>query len=227
MGIRYYEVAGIKLPSVTSVLDVQDKGEGLLKWACNLGYKESRRVFSDAQQRGIKAHSLLADIITGTPHEVSDEWLQRETNLRKFFKEAGLVLDGDTLSEYKVYSLRYGFAGTLDLCAEFDSFPGIAGRSRLVLDLKTTSAIRESCKLQTVAYSVALNERRPELNIDGRGVLWINDKGEVVPKLYKRSQDVSDWMGFHGLLQAFNWVNRGRFNVKEPAAIAAKESASE
>lgn len=213
---RYYNIEGVKLPSVTSILDIQDKGEGLLKWACNLGYKESRRVFSEAQHRGIHAHSLMADIISGKLGvEKDEEWIAREVNLRSFFEKAGLVVDKETLSEYPVHSLRYGYAGTLDLCANFNSFPGLTGPARLVLDLKTTSAIRDSCKMQTVAYMVALQERKPDMQVDGRGVLWFNDKGEIVPKLYKRSQDISDFMGFVGLLEAFNWVNRNRFLIEE------------
>ncbi|NID15006.1 hypothetical protein [Luteibacter yeojuensis] len=60
------------------------------------------------------------------------------------------------LSEQRVYSERYGYAGTLDLFGRLNN--------RLaVIDAKRTAAVPRTAGPQTAAYEAALRESRPDL----------------------------------------------------------------
>jgi hypothetical protein len=85
---------------------------------------------------------------------------------RQFRAQSGFV---PVLSEARVHSRRYGFAGTLDLF-------GVMNDSPTLIDAKRTAQVPRSAGPQTAAYQIALRESRPEAIADAieLGVVGMN-----------------------------------------------------
>jgi hypothetical protein len=124
-------------------------------------------VLRAAADLGTRAHAMIADDIKqpGTVgYETVDfdlvEYLEGWWDFRS---KSGFK---PILSERRVYSKKYGYAGTLDLFGELND--------RLILpDIKRVTAIARSTGPQTAAYKQALIEEFPEYEKCDRAALQL------------------------------------------------------
>jgi len=66
---RIYDVAGFRLPSVTSILS-RTKDQGFLKeWRAKVGDKEADRIMNLSSVRGTAMHKYLESHITNKPRQ--------------------------------------------------------------------------------------------------------------------------------------------------------------
>jgi hypothetical protein len=165
---RYYEIGGLTLPSVSTILQVIARpglatwgrrtalgkvrellGEGLsVEAALSLAEVEPERQRDLAAQRGGLAHEAIALALAGKPYP--PEWGPWVRAALDFLVDHGLHC---VAVERVVWSRRHGFAGTVDLVAcQAD------GVLRLV-DWKTGRHphLPEGA-LQVGAYAIALEE---------------------------------------------------------------------
>lgn len=150
---RTYDIDGLKLPSVTTVIDVLDKGMGLQKWIAKLGWEASRAIFKASGERGGRVHARIQHKLLGVgpppPTEDGDE-----PYLAGFSKLQDEVLSKITIekqeSERRVYCKTCGYAGTLDWLVWFRRFE--RPRRIALVDWKTSSQIRDTVAIQTAAY---------------------------------------------------------------------------
>lgn len=141
-----YTLGGRMLPGVTTVLRPITEHE----------YRTvDRETMERAAQLGRAVHKLIELDIAGTLDEdhLDDSLRSYLVHWRKFRAQSGFE---PILSEMHVHSVRYGYAGTLDLCGRLD------GRMALV-DAKRTASLPRIAGPQTAGYEIALTERRPDL----------------------------------------------------------------
>lgn len=102
------------------------------------------------------------------------------------------------LSEARVYSSAYDFAGTLDLAGM------LAGR-HVVIDAKRTVAVPRTAAPQTAAYLCALTETMPEYADADRYALHLRPDGSwrLVPFI-----DRNDLRVFLSALTLHRWMNQ-------------------
>jgi hypothetical protein len=178
---RYYKTKdGKKVPSVTTVLKLKDKGEGLMQWAVNCGVnhvkeackqqgivtlddiekieKEAKRAWKSQGQEaagvGTKVHNALEKfVMTGRLPPMEGDWR---------FKN-GLQAGIDFLEDYKVKVLEVEiecvtdeYGGRCDLIGEFAD-------DVWMLDWKTSNSIYDEYAYQTAAY----RRTRPECTRNG------------------------------------------------------------
>lgn len=144
--LHEYRAAGKVIPSVTQILspisamEYRGVDRGVMERAAQLGKAVHRVIELDIRD------DLDVDNLSEPLVPYYKAWL----NFR--------ALSGfePMLSEQRVYSARYGYAGTLDM------FGRITGRFAVV-DAKRTNAVPRSAGPQTAGYENALRECMPEL----------------------------------------------------------------
>lgn len=145
-GSHTYLVNGESYPSVTQILK-------------DLSAREYRfvdaAVMAEAAWLGQAVHRLIELDIAGTLDEdaLDDRLLGYLEKWREFLAQSDFE---PILSEERVCSVRYRYAGTLDL------FGVLHGRLALI-DAKRTSSVPRTAGPQTAGYEVALRELRPDL----------------------------------------------------------------
>jgi hypothetical protein len=211
---RTYEVRpGVKLPSVTTVLDQLDKGVGLLKWACRLGWDESRRVFKASGERGNRVHEYIKSRIIGGDGQPTllPEDAPYVSAFEKLYEEVLSRFGSDWREpECTVWCEKCGYAGTLDLVGRFSRKSGAVRQA--IVDWKTTSALRDEVPLQLAAYLHAflVSYSGMKCKVSDNNAesfeMWafrLGDDGDYEPRQYR------DYKGsiacFRHLLGVYKW----------------------
>lgn len=209
---RQYDVGGLKLPSVTTVLDILDKGVGLQKWIAKLGWEESRRIFKASGERGGRVHSYIQGVLSGegTPRLIEEEDTPYCAGFNAFnFDILSKLTIEKQDSEKTVYCKTCGYAGTLDWFLVFRRFER-PHRAALV-DWKTSSKIRDEVAIQTAAYLHAYFTSQgascKRANALARKVeRWCVRLTEDGSYQVRRYYDYdSDFACFKALLEVYNW----------------------
>ena len=140
-----YRLDGRVVPGVTTILKPISEAE----------YRHVDAATLDvAAWRGRAVHKLIElDLRDDLDVDgLSDELLPFHTAWRNFRNLSGFKC---LLSEARVYSERYGYAGTLDLFGRLD------GEAALI-DAKRTVAVPRSVGPQTAGYEQAVRESHPD-----------------------------------------------------------------
>jgi hypothetical protein len=169
-----YKVDGIKVPSVTRVVDGCFP-KNLTDWALSVGEEEYHRVIDEALDIGNYTHKWIESFL------LSDKFDGEDTNpsIEAFLKWCQDYHPEFTDAERKVYCDRFKYAGTVDAVAK------INGRV-CVIDFKTSKKIYKPYHLQVTAYAQAIKR------IDGLrrwplGIILRLDKetGEYEEKVFE------------------------------------------
>lgn len=144
-GWRWYEVDGVKLISVTQVLDVIQHYQ-LSNWFKNNSANKIQKVKDETANFGSSMHKIveidLQNDQFGTNKKINlDDPLQNPELAKAYGNWIDTKIKNEiksTHTETMVYSLKYGFAGQLDLIGSF-KFTKKANlhRTHAVQDLKT------------------------------------------------------------------------------------------
>lgn len=144
---RFYMVEGRKLPSVTTVLSIIGNPH-LERWRGEVGNEEADRIAELASRFGTDVHDLtaLADqgLMLDPPPDMEGLCYQWKEWVGENVKEITMV-------EGTVYSLKWGYAGTLDRAAV------LGGGDRAILDIKT-GRLKKEIGMQLMAYGMAHEE---------------------------------------------------------------------
>ena len=151
---------GTIIPSVTTVLKVLDKGEGMQYWAWDLGRQglDFREVRDSAARVGTMAHNLIAWHLKGEAPEYQplavhpDETDRAEKCFAKYLAwEKGNPLT-PVMIETPLVSELFKYGGTPDLLAGMDD-------GFVLIDFKTGGRIYEDYFCQLAAYRKLLEEQ--------------------------------------------------------------------
>lgn len=173
-----YRLGGVRLPSVTQVLDPLQELDGI-----------PRHILEAAAAFGTNVHAACHLWNQGVLDEeqLDPALLPYLTAWRKFLDDVTGVVVG---SEVRVVNRQLRYAGTLD------SLVRIKGVHELV-DIKATAAIPRTVGPQTAAYAHALGEPRIK-----RRVVQLRGDGTYRTE---RLTDSSDWNLFLSALNVHNW----------------------
>ena len=159
-----YKVEGIKVPSVTRVVDGCFP-KYLVDWALSIGEEEYHRVIDEALEIGNDTHKWIEYYINNQHAwdatdglRLSNDLRSKETldSVKAFIKWEREFKPQWIDAERKIYCDKYKYAGTVDAVAK------INGRV-CVIDFKTSKKIYKPYHLQVAAYAQAIKR------IDGLG----------------------------------------------------------
>lgn len=259
-GRRRYTWAGVLYPSVTSIAKVLGISHGLHRWFVNnlvshvvrnapdialrvsTGDERELKVLranlraatsGDERARlvGISVHRAAS--LGQGPDEVPPEVAPKLRQYLDWRAVSGVEIVG---SEFQVWNLTEGYAGTADLIGRF------ADGSLWLLDLKTGSGIYADHYLQLMAYAMAefvgsddvVDERMTEIlhRVSGIGIVHLGDTGwefiawKFMPEAWTAFRGLIRYAGFlsahesiDGLVAARRWSDGRRTQVGDRVAF--------
>ena len=148
----YYQIGANEYISVTTILKVISLGEGLVRWAANLGWEASQRQMKEKGELGSLVHKQIELYLKKQIKNFDLQSLEIKVRcelIRDWIESNNLeVID----SERIVWSDKYKYAGSLDVLCRI-------GKDYCIVDFKNTSGIWPTQFVQQAAYAKALRER--------------------------------------------------------------------
>ena len=174
-GSRSYDIQGMKLPSVTTILAKTKDQSYITRWKEKVGYEEAERIKNLSSKRGTAMHKFLERHIQGSGYEDLTTIGQEARPMAQKIIEVGL----SPISEY------YGSEVTLhypDLYAGSTDLVCMHGNKETIVDFKQANRPKrkewiEDYYLQIGAYALA-HDQIYNSNIE-QGIIMI-----CTPDLY-------------------------------------------
>lgn len=188
-----YRLDGVEVPGVTRIIAPLYSFAGI-----NAGVLEHKRQIGEALHLAIELDlrdELDVDSLDGEVAGYFDGW-------RRFRRETRFVC---RLSEQKVASQKFRYAGTLD-------FAGLIDGAEALIDGKTTAALHPGTALQTAAYLNAASEMGLIRSNARRYALRLKPDGAYVLDQHK---DRNDFAVFLSCLSLHNWRSRHGLTTME------------
>lgn len=156
-GRFYFPPGGGKYPSVTTVLSIADKGDGLEKWKQRVGEQEAAKILRQAGIRGTAVHDLAEQYVKNDPNYSKGHMPANIFSFNQIKTVLDERVDNIYFQEEFLWSDFLRTAGQVDLIAEFD-------RKLSVIDFKTSRKKKEKKWIQNyfqqeAFYAVAFEER--------------------------------------------------------------------
>lgn len=141
-----YEIEGCWMPRVTAITSIVSK-PGLSRYYEEFPDATTAEIsLAKSADWGILTHLTIQKIISGEKQKVHSAIVPSVRAFLRWQKEHSFrVQDPGQDIERRVFDRDQAYAGTIDLLAEIDGAMGI-------VDIKTSSAVREEYSLQTAAY---------------------------------------------------------------------------
>lgn len=185
-GSRHYNIDGILLPSMTTILSVLNDG-GIDEWKKRVGEEEANRIVSEAINRGNSLHDLSERYLKNTlgPKEVKGPGAVLFNRNRRYLNELQMIVG----IEVCLYSLKLGYAGRADCIAFHDGDLCIVDHknTRRALDLSKGYAKKKiyGYMAQAAGYGIAFAEMFPHLPPPTHGLLIFGNHDKSSSKPYK------------------------------------------
>lgn len=176
----YYCESGKPVPSVTTILDAYPKGPAYYEWLKRMG-TDADDIRDEAGRKGSSVHDMTEKYDNGLEvsliTETGDinmslmEWsmFEKYVEFRRRFSFEVIDIERTIISE------TLGYAGTLDRVIEMDG-------KKILVDIKTSSAIHPHYWLQLAAYENLLTEAHGYNPVDASAILWLNAKTKTEGK---------------------------------------------
>ncbi len=152
-GSRIYDIAGFKLPSVTTILAKTKDQEYLNRWKAKVGYEEAERIKNLSSKRGTSMHKFIEKHITGVGYDdLTEVGVQAKPMAQKII-EIGLTPVKHYFGCEVMLHYPGLYAGSTDLVCEHNGLETIA-------DFKQANKPKreewvEDYYLQIAAYAMA------------------------------------------------------------------------
>jgi len=153
LGSRNYDIAGYRLPSVTTILGKTKDNTFLRDWIKKKGKEEAERIKQASATRGTSMHKYLENYVLGKGYEDLTELGQETKRMAEKVIEVGLApVSGFYGSEVTLYYPGL-YAGQTDLV-------GIHNDKETIIDFKQANRPKREewigdYKLQAGAYAMA------------------------------------------------------------------------
>ena len=119
-GPRTYDVHGIRLTSVTTILSRTKDQTFLKEWKAKVGEAEAERIKNVSSSRGTSMHKYLENYVLGKGYEDMTELGQKAKSMAQKVIDTGfLAIDGYYGSEVTLYYPGL-YAGSTDLVCSFN-----------------------------------------------------------------------------------------------------------
>jgi len=203
-GIRIYEIDGINMPSVTSILgNIPDRKQKIEAWRQSVGVKMANYISVSATTRGKTTHTLIENHLRNEDDKNIGITAVTPLGLFRIIKPYLARISNIHMLEEIIYSKEIGVAGQVDCIAEY--------KGKLsVIDFKTSTKRRDADYnygnfLQCSAYAKMFEELYPEKKIEQTVILaacedgfvqeWLHGEDKVKEHqelFYKHTKDFLD-----------------------------------
>ena len=152
-GTRIYDILGVKLPSVTTILAKTKNQEYIQRWRNKVGNDEANRIYNLSSKRGTTMHKFLEKYIEGEGYEDLTEIGKEAKPMAQKIIDVGLTPVSEYYgSEVTLYYLGL-YAGATDLICRHNDL-------ETVVDFKQANRPKqkdwiEDYFLQVAAYAMA------------------------------------------------------------------------
>ena len=137
--------------SSTTILEAYPLSPFLVDWKVKQGAEEADRILKQAGIRGTAVHSGIEMLLGGAELHKESYSLDEFNRLESFTKWHKEYKPEIISTEQRVFSEKYGYAGTLDVLCKIDGKMSIG-------DWKTSANIYPHFWLQIASYAQALEE---------------------------------------------------------------------
>lgn len=197
--MRLYELNGIAVPSVTTVIAGIESDSWLDAWKQRVGAREAELIRENAAAFGTRVHALIAG---------AD--VERISDLERRCAQGGLDWLYKNVDEVLAYELKMtetslGFGGTVDVIARMKS-GAIA-----IVDWKTSKKLTPAHNLQTAGY--AMLAREAGYDVDERYVvrLWKDEQAGRVST--RKCINERDFDAFTAAVTLWHWRHPGAVKI--------------
>ena len=122
-GPRTYDVHGIRLPSVTTILSAsqsKEKRQSLANWRAREGVTRANKIMNESALRGTSMHKYLENYVLGKGYEDMTDLGQKAKSMAQKVIDTGfLAIDGYYGSEVTLYYPGL-YAGSTDLVCSYN-----------------------------------------------------------------------------------------------------------
>jgi len=203
-GIRIYEIGGINMPSVTSILgNIPERKVKIESWRNAVGEKMANYISVSATNRGKTTHTLIENHLNNEDDKSVGITAVTPLGLFRIVKPYLARIDNIHMLEEIIYSKEIGVAGQVDCIAEY--------KGKLsVIDFKTSTKRRDEDYnygnfLQCSAYAKMFEELYPDKKIEQTVILatcedgfvqeWVHGEDKIKEHqelFYKHTKDFLD-----------------------------------
>jgi genome maintenance exonuclease 1 len=203
-GIRIYQIDGINMPSVTSILgQIPEKQVGIQAWRNAVGEKMANYISTTAINRGKTTHTLIENHLNNEDDKSIGITAVTPLGLFRIVKPYLARIENIHMLEEIIYSKEINVAGQVDCIAEY--------KGKLsVVDFKTSTKRRDADYnyanfLQCSAYAKMFEELYPNKKIEQTVILatcedgfvqeWIHGEDKIKEHqelFYKHTKDFFD-----------------------------------
>jgi len=177
-GIRIYQIDGINMPSVTSILgNIPERKIKIEAWRNAVGEKMANYISVSATNRGKTTHTLVENHLNNEDNKSVGITAVTPLGLFRIMKPYLARIKDIHMLEEVIYSKEIGVAGQVDCVAEY--------KGKLsVIDFKTSTKRRDEDYnygnfLQCSAYAKMFEELYPEKKIEQTVILAACEDGFV------------------------------------------------
>ena len=152
-GTRIYNIAGFKLPSVTTILAKTKDQEYLNRWKAKVGHEEAERIKNHSSKRGTSMHKFIEKHITGAGYDDLTEIGKQAKPMAQKIIDIGLTPVEHYFGSEVMWHYPGLYAGSTDLVCEHNGL-------ETVVDFKQSNKPKreewiEDYYLQIAAYAMA------------------------------------------------------------------------
>src|SRR5210317_976795 len=203
-GIRIYNIDGINMPSVTSILgQIPERNQKIQAWRQSVGEKMANYISVSSTNRGKTFHTLVENHLNNEDQKSVGITAVTPLGLFRIVKPYLARIDNIHMLEEIIYSKEIGVAGQVDCIAEY--------KGKLsVIDFKTSTKRRDEDYnygnfLQCSAYAKMFEELYPDKKIEQTVILatcedgfvqeWIHGEDKIKEHqelFYKHTKDFLD-----------------------------------
>lgn len=203
---HYYFVNGEYYPGVTTILDeAAPMPYGLRRWLLTNTQESADETLAITGALGSKLHDAYEQLVRGKELDLVNHYptIKEKKHIASFYAWFNEVKPTNLDAEHTVASLKYKYAGTLDLACEIDG-------KLTIIDFKTGAGIYWSHGLQVMAYKQAYEE------MTGKKVeqLFILRTGTKHKAGYEFKEIKGDFKSFQNVYQTYLDLHDGK--IPEP-----------
>ncbi len=215
-GSRIYDILGMRLPSVTSILAKTKDQKYLTDWKNKVGHEEAERIKNLSSRRGTAMHKFLESHIQGIGYDDLTGIGQKAKPMAQKIIEMGLV----PVEEYYGTEVTIYYPG---LYAGSTDFVCLHNDMETIVDFKQSNRPKkeewiEDYKLQISAYAMA-HDYVYKSNIR-QGVIMICTPDLYYQEFKFQDADLRQWK--HKWLKRLDMYHELKFDEKEQSDTQMK-----
>ena len=215
---RIYDIAGHRLPSVTTILDKTKDKSFLTRWKAKVGEEEAERIKNHSSRRGTAMHKFIESFVEGVGYDDLTTIGQEAKPMAEKIIEIGLA----PVEEYygSEVMLHYPglYAGSTDLVC-------LHNGKETVVDFKQANRPKKEEWIEDYFLQIAMYAMAHDYVYGSKieqGVIMVCTPDLYYQEFKTEGADLRAWK--HKALKRIDMYNELRFDEKEKAKVELRPS---